>query len=224
MRYRHVIWDWNGTLLDDTWLCVEVLNQLLHNAGLRPIGVDAYRAHFGFPVIHFYEWLGFRFTAQSFDEVSRRFIGEYNRRRYECRLQPGVHEALARFHAAGLPQSVLSAYHEDTLREVVAHYGLTSHFTHLSGLDNIHAHGKIERGRAHLRTLELHESPRAVVLIGDTQHDHEVAAALGADCLLLHHGHMHPGRLDGRGVPVAASLAEAVDWVLAAPALPVVRA
>ena len=28
-NYRHVIWDWNGTLLDDAWLCVEVLNGLL---------------------------------------------------------------------------------------------------------------------------------------------------------------------------------------------------
>ena len=218
MRYRHIIWDWNGTLLDDTWLCVEVLNQLLADASLRPVTVEQYRAHFGFPVIHFYEWLGFNFTRYSFDDVSRRFIAAYNARRYECRLQPGAREALARFHSAGLPQSVLSAYREDTLREVIAHYGLAHHFTHLSGLDNIHAHGKLDRGRAHLRTLELHETPHAVLLIGDTEHDHEVAAALGADCLLLHHGHMDAARLDGRGAPLAANLAEAVEITLATPA------
>ena len=28
-HYKHAIWDWNGTLLNDTWLCVEVLNGLL---------------------------------------------------------------------------------------------------------------------------------------------------------------------------------------------------
>ena len=218
MRYRHIIWDWNGTLLDDTWLCVEVLNQLLAAAALRPVTVGQYRDHFGFPVIQFYEWLGFDFTRHSFDDLSQRFIAAYNARRYECRLQPGAREALARFHAAGLPQSVLSAYREDTLREVIAHYGLTHHFTHLSGLDNIHAHGKLDRGRAHLRTLELHDSPHAVLLIGDTRHDHEVAAALGADCLLLHHGHMHAGRLNGRGAPLADTLAEAVEIALAAPA------
>jgi phosphoglycolate phosphatase len=216
MRYRHVIWDWNGTLLDDTWLCVEVLNRLLRDAALRPISVDEYRAHFGFPVLAFYEWLGFDFTTHSFDDVSRRFIAAYNARRYECRLQPGAIEALARFRAAGLAQSVLSAYREDTLREVIAHYGLTHHFTHLSGLDNIHALGKVDRGRAHLRELDLHENPGAVVLIGDTQHDHEVAAALGADCLLIHHGHMHAGRLDACCTPLAASLAEAVELVLTA--------
>ncbi len=217
MRYRHVIWDWNGTLLDDTWLCVEVLNELLHESGLRAISTDAYRAHFGFPVIHFYQWLGFDFARQPFEELSVRFISAYNARRFECTLQPGAREALETFRAAGLPQSVLSAYQQDTLREVIAHYGLTSFFTHLSGLDNIHAHGKIARGQAHLRELALHEAPHSVILIGDTAHDHEVAAALGADCLLLHHGHMHVGRLNGRGAPLAADLADATRQVLAAP-------
>jgi phosphoglycolate phosphatase len=218
MRYRHVIWDWNGTLLDDAWLCVEILNGLLHDAGLRPLTVDDYRADFSFPVLGFYERRGFDFQTHSFDEVSRRYIAEYNRRRYECALQPGTTAALARLRAAGIEQSMLSAYHEETLREAVAHYGLADFFTRLSGLDNIRADGKVARGQAHLRALELHEAPHTVLLIGDTAHDHEVAAAIGADCLLLHHGHMHAGRLGGRGAPLAGSLEEAVDWALAQPA------
>lgn len=214
MRYRHVIWDWNGTLLDDAWLCVEILNGLLREAGLAPLTVDEYRADFSFPVLGFYERRGFDFRTHSFDEVSRRYISAYNQRRYECHLQPGTLPALERLRAAGVEQSVLSAYHEETLREVVAHYQLTHFFTRLSGLDNIRADGKVARGQAHLRALELHEAPHTVVLIGDTAHDHEVAQALGADCLLLEHGHMHPERLADRGVPMAGSLSSAADWVL----------
>jgi phosphoglycolate phosphatase len=214
MRYRHVIWDWNGTLLDDAWLCVEILNELLGNAGLRPLTVEEYRADFSFPVQGFYERRGFDFKTHSFDEVSQRYISAYNQRRYECRLQPDTATTLARLREAGLEQSVLSAYHEDTLREAVTHYGLAGFFTRLSGLDNIRADGKVARGKIHLRAIELHEAPHAVLLIGDTAHDHEVAAAIGADCLLLHHGHMHPGRLGGRGVHVVGSLEEAANWTL----------
>jgi len=214
MRHRHVIWDWNGTLLDDAWLCVEILNGLLREARLRPLTVDEYRAEFSFPVLGFYERLGFSFTTHSFAEVSERYIAAYNRRRYECHLQPGAHGALQRLRDAGIEQSVLSAYHEETLREVVAHFDLGKYFTRLSGLDNIRADGKVARGHVHLRALELQEAPHTVVLIGDTAHDHEVAAALGADCLLLHHGHMHPERLGGRGVPLVGSLEEAAAWVL----------
>jgi phosphoglycolate phosphatase len=215
MRYRHVIWDWNGTLLDDAWLCVEILNGLMREAKLRPLTVDEYRADFAFPVVKFYERRGFDFKTHSFDRVSEQYIGEYNRRRYECKLQPGTVAALAKLQQAGLKQSVLSAYREDTLREAVEHYGLTKFFTRLSGLDNIRADGKVDRGRAHLRALELHEASHTVLLIGDTAHDHEVAAAIGADCLLLHHGHMHPERLGGRGVTVVGNLEEAAEWVLA---------
>jgi len=215
MRYRHVIWDWNGTLLDDAWLCVEILNELMRDAHLPPLSIDEYRADFSFPVVKFYERRGFDFKTHSFDRVSELYIAAYNRRRYECALQPGVFDALRQLRAAGLEQSVLSAYREDTLREVIAHFQLTDFFTHLSGLDNIRADGKVDRGRAHLRALDLHEAPHTVVLIGDTAHDHEVATALGADCLLLHHGHMHPERLANRGVPLVANLEEAVKWVLA---------
>jgi phosphoglycolate phosphatase len=148
--------------------------------------------------------------------VSERYIAAYNRRRYECSLQPGARKAIERLREAGAEQSVLSAYREDTLREAVAHYDLTQYFTRVSGLDNIRADGKVARGLAHLRALELQEAPHTVLLIGDTAHDHEVAAALGADCLLLHHGHMHSERLGGRGVPLAGSLSEAADWALRA--------
>src|SRR5471030_2724284 len=117
MRYRHVIWDWNGTLMDDAWLCVEILNGLMHEANLRPLTVEEYRADFSFPVVKFYERRGFDFKTHSFDKISQRYISDYNRRRFECKLQPGTVAALTRLREVGLEQSVLSAYHETTLRE-----------------------------------------------------------------------------------------------------------
>ena len=40
-KYSHILWDWNGTLLDDAWLCVEVMNSMLAERDLPQIG----RAH-----------------------------------------------------------------------------------------------------------------------------------------------------------------------------------
>ena len=48
MPYKHAIWDWNGTLLNDTWLCVEVLNSLLAGVACAPITTKDYRENFGF--------------------------------------------------------------------------------------------------------------------------------------------------------------------------------
>ena len=36
-RYRHVVWDWNGTLLDDLDYSIGIMNGLLARRGLAVI-------------------------------------------------------------------------------------------------------------------------------------------------------------------------------------------
>ena len=68
-KYTHVIWDWNGTLLDDNWLCVEVMNTLLSSRNLPLLTLERYRDIFDFPVKNYYEKLGFNFKKESFEIV-----------------------------------------------------------------------------------------------------------------------------------------------------------
>ena len=53
-KYDHVIWDWNGTIIDDAYLCVEVMNQVLKNRDLPLINISSYRKNFCFPVKKYY--------------------------------------------------------------------------------------------------------------------------------------------------------------------------
>lgn len=187
--YRHVIWDWNGTLLDDLDLCIDIMNGLLRRRGLPPMDRARYHAVFGFPVRAYYERLGFDFRRDPFEELSAEFIAGYEARRHESRLQPAAREVLAALQQAGIPQSILSAYRGETLREMVGHFGLTSFFVRLTGLDNIYAHSKTELGRAWVAELGLPGND--ILMIGDTLHDLEVAETLGIDCVLVAAGH-HP--------------------------------
>ena len=51
MRPELILWDWNGTLLDDVELCVDALNRLLEkHAYPQRYDRDQYRAIFGFPI------------------------------------------------------------------------------------------------------------------------------------------------------------------------------
>jgi phosphoglycolate phosphatase len=210
MRFKHAIWDWNGTLLNDTWLCVEVLNGLLARRGRGPITEAVYRENFGFPVIHFYEYLGFDTDVDSFDQVSREFIGDYEARWFgECVLHPDAHAVLASMTELGLTHSVLSAAKQEALDAGIAHYGIREHFMGLVGTDNIYAEGKVGRGRHWIEQLPW--APEDVVMIGDTLHDFEVAEAIGSDCILMAHGHHTPERLAATGKPVVHSLREVVE-------------
>jgi len=187
--YRHVIWDWNGTLLDDLDLSIDVMNGLLGRRRLPRLDRTRYHALFDFPVQHYYERLGFDPAVDRFERLSAEFISAYDARRFDCALHGGVTELLTSVAQAGLGQSILSAYRGETLREVVAHFGLAAHFTHVDGLDNIHARSKAALGHALVARLGL--PPRELLLVGDTLHDFDVAQELGVDCILVSAGH-HP--------------------------------
>lgn len=210
-NYRHVIWDWNGTLLDDLYLCVEVMNGMLTRRGLPGLDRARYRAVFDFPVRDYYSRLGLAVDDASFHAISVEFIDAYEARRLEPVLQTGAADLLGAVSARGLTQSILSAYHRDSLRIVVSHHGLHAHFTELNGLDNIYAASKVALGRACLAALKI--PAREVLLVGDTLHDLAVARELGVDCALVAHGH-HPAlRLRAHSEHVYEDLASLADAV-----------
>ncbi len=204
--YRHAVWDWNGTLLDDTWLCCESLNEMLRDAGRPLVDHVRYRQIFEFPVINVYRKVGFDADAASFHAISHRFMAAYEARKAECQLHPQSRELLAGLSKAGLTHSVLSAYELSLLLTTLRDYALAHHFIKTCGGSDIHAGSKAERARIHLHDLDL--DPEHVVYVGDTAHDAEAAHAMGVDCVLVAHGHQHRDRLQGLGVRVVDDFAD----------------
>ncbi|MBM3278776.1 MAG: HAD family hydrolase [Candidatus Handelsmanbacteria bacterium] len=207
MGYRRLIWDWNGTLLDDAWLAVEVMSHMRQRQGLPPLAGEQYQRLFGFPLQDYCVRLGF--AAGDFPALNAEFSRAYEARRLECSLQPGAAAVLAAVRQAGLEQAVLSAYHQPFLTQIVGHLGLEPHFAAVAGLDNPYAEGKAARGKRLLK--ELGWAPDQVLLVGDTDHDCEVAAALGVACALFPSGHQHLDRLEQCGVPVVGRLEEVLE-------------
>jgi phosphoglycolate phosphatase len=209
-RYRHVIWDWNGTLLDDLDLCVDVMNDLLGRRSLLLLDRARYHHLFDFPVSAYYERLGFDFSRDSFEKLSAEFISAYDARRWECQLQRGARAVLESLQNGGVTQSVLSAYRQETLQEIVGHFGLTPRFLRILGLDNIYAPSKAELGRSWV--AELAVPPGEILLIGDTLHDLAVAQAIGVDCVLVACGHHPEERLKSGTGCVIADLSGLSAW------------
>lgn len=212
MRCKHVIWDWNGTLLDDAWLCVEILNGLLGRRGKAPVTPGGYAEMFGFPVEDYYRRIGFDFSKETYHDVTAEFIGEYNRRRFECCLQKDAEKVLRTISDAGIEQSLLSAYRQDALEDTVRHFGLEKFFVEQKGLEDYYASGKAETARRH--ALELGLDGDGVVLLGDTLHDAEVAEGIGSKCVLFPSGHNSKNRLESTGFSVVDSLVEAGEFIV----------
>ena len=208
-RYEHVIWDWNGTLLDDVELVVDIMNGLLAPRRLPVLDVARYREIFRFPVRDYYERLGFAFEREPFEDLAVEFIEQYMQRWPEAELRPGSQEALVALADSGVTQSVLSAAEAELLAAAAGHFAVDAHMTHLVGIDDHHAVTKVEHGRVHVAELRASR----VLLVGDTEHDVEVAGELVLDCVLLTGGHMSEQRLAATGAPVVPTLDALLDWM-----------
>ena len=208
-NYRHIIWDWNGTLIDDVWLVVEIMNKMLKKRNLPGIDSKKYREIFDFPVTRYYLKLGFDFSLEPFEELTVEFISEYYERFNECKLFDKAEEVLKEISDRGIGQSILSASKEDVLTEKIRYYGIDKYFCRILGLDNHYAESKVDRGKKWIAELNL--NPQDVLLIGDTTHDYIVSKHIGSDCLLIANGHYNYERLTKSGVDVVSSLKEIIQ-------------
>ena len=207
--YTHLLWDWNGTLLDDLSLCLRVINQMLEDRQLPALTRDSYRAVFGFPVIDYYRKVGFDFAREPWERVSTEFITAYEDGRPACPLMPEARLTLQALHVNDYTQSILSASKAEYLERAVQDYGLENFFLGWAGLEDHHANSKVEVGKRHFQELSI--NPRTTLMIGDTLHDAEVADALGVDCWLISRGHQSRKRLERSGAAVLPSLRAARD-------------
>jgi len=202
----HVVWDWNGTLFDDLHCCVAVANQLLEEFGLPGLtGVADYHAKFRFPIIDYYADLGFdTSTVGNFQAAALRYMALYGEASAGCRLHEGAADALAAVHAAGVRQVLISASQQDNLRVQVAPFGLEPLLDGIHGIDDIYAASKESIACRWLHDEGLEGD--SVLFVGDSEHDFEIAEAVGAHCVLFSGGHHARAHLESLGAPVIDDL------------------
>ena len=209
----YILWDWNGTLLDDTEAALATLNEMIAVRGGQPIGMEFYRDHFAFPVRPFYDKIGI--IAHDEDEwngIAREYHEVYGRQ--PKKLNPLAVTALEMAKEAGCRQSMISALRQDLLEADMARNGVTKYFERICGSDNLDGASKLDRARVLLQTLsDTVPSGTHFVLIGDALHDKEVADALGIDCILCAQGSHAAWRL--RAVaPTGETLVDALKLAL----------
>lgn len=198
MKYKNVVWDWNGTLLDDVQVSVDTINRMLRKKRLDELTVEKYKAVFGFPVKEYYEGIGYDFNRDDWEAISLDFVDTYAELSKDVVLTSGVNSVLARLKEFGVRQYVLSALQEDLLEEMLERFGIRDYFEGVCGSDNIYADGKVARGERMLQVYSI--DPRETLMVGDTLHDAEVAEALGFDIRLYAGGHNSAERLREKGI------------------------
>ena len=209
MKYKHIIWDWNGTIIDDAWLCVDIMNKILEKRNLDLITLDDYREHFTFPVRDYYVKLGFNFDYEPFEVCGMDFIHAFKMRKFEASLYSQIGFVLDKCLERNISHSILSAQNQIILDETIAYYQIRDKFICVKGLDDDFAHSKVNIGQTWINTSDYNSDQ--VIMVGDTVHDYEVAQAMGTDCILIASGHNSRDRLEETGVLVLDSPNEIIE-------------
>ena len=206
--YNHIIRDWNGTLLNDVELCAGIMNMLLTQESLPNISIAKYKSIFTFPVIEYYKIAGHTFEKTSFEVLGKQFMDEYELRKNNCNLFPGVSKLLSEIQSKNINQHLLSAYEQNNLNNILKHFGIINYFQNIVGLDNIYAGGKSHLAQNLAMKIRSNGAAGNILLIGDTIHDYEVAKEIDADCILVAQGHQDEERLLNLGIPVVRDIIE----------------
>ena len=210
-QIKHIVWDWNGTLVNDAWLFVELMNEELKQRNLSLIDIEKYKEHFTFPVKQYYKNLGFDFKKENFKEVGYNFIQKYKKRKHEPLLFEEAKEILKTISGLGISQSIVSAQEHSLLQESVAHYQITNFFESINGIEHYYADSKIKVAEKNVHALGYIN--QEVMIVGDTAHDLEVANTLNIKCVLFSGGHYSKRRLKLTGGTIINNLADLMNFI-----------
>lgn len=210
-RYKYILWDWNGTLIDDLQMNLDIEKFLLSERGLPLLGTDKefYLENFGFPIIDFYKLCGFDFQKESYQSVAIEYAEEYKKRIGSVKLFDDVIETLDTLGAHGFRQVIISATEHELLVKQVKSFGIADKFEKILGAENNLGFSKVQSALNWFRENNIDASE--AVFIGDTTHDYETAQAIGCDCFLVATGHNSKRRLTATGCEVFTSLSKVLN-------------
>jgi phosphoglycolate phosphatase-like HAD superfamily hydrolase len=202
----HLVWDWNGTLLDDLTIVVEATNASLASVGGPMITAEEHRRDFRRPIVDYYAYvLGRPVDQAEFLRLDGAFHDAYRARARHLQLTPDALDAIGAWSGT---QSLLSMFFHEELVPQVHALGLTDHLSRVDGLRGVGGGSKAPHLEAHLAALGF--AGPACVLIGDSVDDAHAAVAVGARVVLYSGGFTDAALLRQTGAPVADTLLDAV--------------
>ena len=177
MSVKLVVWDFNGTIVNDVELCYEIETKMLQERHMQTYTLEQYRDTFCFPVIEYYYKMGYTFEEESYEDISVEFNQLYDEGFPSLKVMDDFIETIESFQENGMENVIISASRQDKLLEQCQQLGISSYFTKILGTDNLLGSSKVEIAKQFMK--EHHVLPGVCMFIGDSSQDVETATAMG---------------------------------------------
>lgn len=173
------IFDWNGTIIADTYPAWVASNACLEFYGRPPITLQEQRETFDFPIIHYYKRNGCdidRVLATK-EESNTIFQTEYDRLAATVRTRRGARDLLEWLKSNDVTCMILSNYLVHKIEPHLKRLKLDPYFSHISantcdGTSILSATSKLERLSDFM--IKRGFAPKDAFIIGDSREEPEI--------------------------------------------------
>lgn len=211
--YKYIIFDFNGTLLDDVIISLDALN-FCYNKYIdknNKISLKDYLDKFSFPVGKYYESLGFDFNKINYDLVANDFIDYYTSRFKENKLYPEVKDVLNKLKKENYKLIILTASYIKLIEKQLKYYQIEDYFDYLLAQKNKYAESKVKMALDFFKEKNI--NPNQCLYIGDTLHDIEVAKEIGVKIISFSKGHNSKELLETKNNDVIDNLMDIFKYL-----------
>lgn len=180
-RHQAIVFDWNGTLLEDAHPCLHATNAVLKHLGHAAVTIEHYRKHCRVPIAHMYNDFGV-----GMDELARHKViihdmwnGIYNEQTESAGLRTGAREALDALKRQQRRTVILSNHTVANISGHMKRFGIRDHFEAILAYESYGAAFLKEVKGERLKTyIEKHKIEHGIV-VGDTEEEIGIARAHG---------------------------------------------
>ena len=188
-KIETLVFDFNGTIINDVDLCLDILNKMLVSANHNTVTKEKYLSIFTFPIIDYYIKAGFDLKPggkDDFRSLAVTFNKLYGSQYLNCTLFGDVIPTLKKY-CSKKKMILLSATKQEELLKEAEHFGITSFFDNIIGIKDIYGISKMEEAEHFFSTHPL--DLNSTLFIGDTIHDCQVGKKLKGQTCLVSRGH-----------------------------------
>jgi len=213
-RYRLIVFDWDGTLMDSASGIVACIQE-----ASRDMGFEVPTAERASHVIGLGLRDSLRLAVPDLPESAYvEFAGHYRKhflaREEGMNLFPGVRDLLAGLQSAGYSLAVATGKSRKGLDRALDASGLGAFFCASRCADETSP--KPDPAMLHELMSELSRTPRELLMIGDTSHDLDMSASAAVDAVAVTYG-AHPAGVLRQRTPkgLVDSVPELREWLAA---------
>lgn len=204
-KYSIVIWDFNGTIIDDVNASLGAVNDMLTLRNQATIDIDRYYKEIDIPIWKFYERVFLPDTITP-EEAITEYDKGYEKHLAPSPLMEGVVDMLEYFKSKGKVQIVVSASNVDKVSARLKALCILSYFDDVLGHSDFNTGDKTCLAQEYFMKNNL--SFFDAVIIGDSVFDYRLAEEVGCDCILTTKGHQSRREFSATDAQIIDSLYE----------------